>query len=415
MRSINLEIELERVCGDSKITAYLKDGEVRVEYSGLQIDRLIERLVVNRHYKYVPYITARICGVCSHAHFWASNLAIENALNIVVDEATAELRDVCNKLQMVENHLIHLAFLALPDYKNLELDAISTAIRVRELVKDALNIVCGRLSGPQPYMPGGFIKNISKSYINKAIKLVEELAPLTNKIVDYVIDKIDLPPARDPFPTYLALSSWPKESVPVKEPYVLASNNSNVPINKENYLNYFNEVKPGYSNSKACTFNNQVFFVGARARLLAKRYLDLSSDILEVLRSNPYSNVIAKALETRYLVNDIIDKLRNIADKVPKKALPQRKSGRGLSVVEAPRGLLIHYYEVEEERVVKANIITPTVMFSKHIEASAESIVKQLYNDKAETSIISRHVEMLVRSYDPCIPCAVHVVKVRGS
>jgi len=90
--------------------------------------------------------------------------------------------------------------------------------------------------------------------------------------------------------------------------------------------------------------------------------------------------------------------------------------GFGVGVVEAPRGLLIHYYELNPEmRVIKADIITPTVMFSKHIEVSSEALIKGLLasEEGRDESLVKRFVEALVRAYDPCIPCAVHVIKMK--
>lgn len=413
MTSYRLELELDRVAGESKVNVYLVNGEVRVEYASQLSERLLERLVVGREYRYAPYIVARICGVCSHAHFWASNLAIENALGIEVDEVTAELRDICNKLQIIENHLVHLIFLALPDYCELEPEVITKAIKVREIVKNALNTICGRLSSPQPYTPGGFIKEISRLHIEKTIKSIEESTPIVDEIIEYVLSRVNPPSVNDPSPIYLALSSFPEKSVPINGSYVLVSNEGYFNINEENYLNYFNEVKPSYSNSKACVFNGKIFFVGARARLLANKYVELDSELLEILRSNPYSNIVAKAIETRYLMRDITYRLRSICGRAPRRNTPSKKNGKGLSVIEAPRGLLIHYYEVDENGKIKsANIITPTVMFAKHVEAAAETLVRRLNNEGNETSTLTKYVEMLVRSYDPCIPCAVHVVKV---
>ncbi|MEM4622325.1 MAG: nickel-dependent hydrogenase large subunit, partial [Sulfolobales archaeon] len=91
-----------------------------------------------------------------------------------------------------------------------------------------------------------------------------------------------------------------------------------------------------------------------------------------------------------------------------------RGASAGLGVVEAPRGLLIHYYEVDKDlKVVKADIATPTVMNTEHVELSATSIAKELLAEGASDPTIQKYVEALVRAYDPCIPCAVHVVKVR--
>lgn len=412
MRDYRLEVELDRVAGESKITVYILRDEIKVEYSGLLGERLFERLVIGQDYRYVPYIVSRICGVCSHAHFWASNLAIENALGIEVDDATADLRDICNKLQIIENHVVHLVFLVAPDYQGLDQTMILNAVRAREIIKRALNILCGRLTGPQPYTPGGFTKELTSIHLEKTIGLIKEVSQLVNSIIDRFMSSLHLPPVRDSNNNYIALSTWPERSVPIKEPYILLSNDIIREIDSENYLEHFHEIRPGYSNSKICFLNNKAFFVGARARLLATRYIEINNELFELLSSNPYANIVAKALETRYLLGNVMSKLEGLRDKKPRKARGGLKKGYGLSMVEAPRGLLIHYYEVNEDgRILKANIITPTVLFSKHLEKSIEMVIRQLDLARYDASKTNKYIEMLVRSYDPCIPCAVHTIK----
>ncbi|MEM4717515.1 MAG: nickel-dependent hydrogenase large subunit [Desulfurococcaceae archaeon] len=412
MRDHRLEIELDRVAGDSKVTIYIGRDEIKVEYSGLLSERFFERLVIGHDYRHVPYIVSRICGVCSHAHFWASNLAIENALGIEVDEATANLRDVCNKLQIIENHVVHLVFLAMPDYKIPDQTTTLSAIRARDSIKKAIGILCGRLTGPQPYMPGGFTNKITSLDVEKVIKLVIEASHLIDLIIDKFMSIIHLPFIRDHNNNYIALSTWPVKSIPIKKPYVLLSNDNELVINEENYLDYFYELKPGYSNSKTCLLNKKVFFVGARARLLATKYIEINSELFELISNNPYSNLVAKALETRYLLGNVISTLEELCNRKPRRTRGNPKKGSGLSVVEAPRGLLIHYYDINEDgKVSRANIITPTVLFSKHLEKSIETVVSQLDLFRSDLNKATRYIEMLVRSYDPCIPCAVHIIK----
>lgn len=413
MKQGKLEVELYRVAGESKVTVYVGESGVRVEFSGLNSERLFEHLPRGRDYRLVPYIMSRICGVCSQAHFWASNLAIENALGIEVDEVTAEIRDVCNKLQIFENHLVHLFVMALPDYAEPGKEVVLRLLKARALALDALSALCGRITSPQSYQPGGFTKELASVHIERAIAAVENLENLADEILSSLVETIELSRLVDPSPDYVALSSWPEKSVPYSEPYILEGSLGSIRVTSENYTEYFREVKPGYSNSKVCTLSGRVFFVGARARLLARRYVQVDKPTLEAMESNPYGNLLAKIFEARYVLADVAQRLRGISGRTPRKTQPRVKSGRGLALVEAPRGLLLHYYEIGEDgRVAKVNVITPTVMFARHIEQSAEVLVRKLQEDGVDVSTVSSHVEKLVRSYDPCIPCAVHVVKV---
>ncbi|MFN3268576.1 MAG: nickel-dependent hydrogenase large subunit, partial [Zestosphaera sp.] len=83
--------EVMRVAGESEVLVMIDGENVKVEYDSIASPRSFEALVRGRKYWEVPYVVSRVCGVCSHAHFWASNLAIELALGIEVDRATALL------------------------------------------------------------------------------------------------------------------------------------------------------------------------------------------------------------------------------------------------------------------------------------------------------------------------------------
>lgn len=408
----SLKFELDRVAGESEVVVYLGHNGVDVQYVGLSSERLFERLVLKHEYWRVPFIASRICGLCSHAHFWASNLALESALGIEVDDSTAKLRDACNKLQIVENNLIHLAFLALPDYRRPTSEVVRSVLKVRKTVTNALDLISGRLSNPPPYAPGGFVADVGRWRIERAIRLINEVIPAVDSLVEYFISSIALHDLRDPSPHYLALALWPEKSVPVGEPYELLSSEGRVDVSVDNYGDLFVEGVREYSRARECTLGGRTFFVGARARMLARdassTYIDPA--VLESIKLNPYGNLLAKAFEIRTTIRNVEHNLRDCLDKRPRKVDPVRKKGRGLAIVEAPRGLLLHYYEVCDGIVEKADIITPTVMFTRHIETSAKALVSSLI-ESGRVADVPRYVEMLVRAYDPCIPCAVHVVR----
>ncbi|MEM3948507.1 MAG: nickel-dependent hydrogenase large subunit, partial [Zestosphaera sp.] len=169
--------EVDRVAGESELVVSIGDGSVRVEYSSVASPRSFETLVKGRKYEEVPYVVSRICGICSHAHFWASNLAVESALNISVDDVTAALRDACNKVQVVQNHLIHLAFLALPDYDTGDLAKgyLARLMRFNNALNNVLQLLGGRLTNPNVYLPGGFTTGVRSGHVGRALALLKDL------------------------------------------------------------------------------------------------------------------------------------------------------------------------------------------------------------------------------------------------
>ena len=71
------------------------------------------------------------------------------------------------------------------------------------------------------------------------------------------------------------------------------------------------------------------------------------------------------------------------------------------------RGLLFHHYELDERgRIATAKIVPPTSQNQAAIEADLASFAPSILG---ETHDVATHrLEMLIRSYDPCISCATH-------
>jgi F420-non-reducing hydrogenase large subunit len=77
--------------------------------------------------------------------------------------------------------------------------------------------------------------------------------------------------------------------------------------------------------------------------------------------------------------------------------------------VEAPRGVLIHDYQVDDNAIVQAaNFVVAT----QHNIASINSSIKQaatLLLGKSDTELLDG-VEFAIRCYDPCLSCSTHRV-----
>ncbi len=84
---------------------------------------------------------------------------------------------------------------------------------------------------------------------------------------------------------------------------------------------------------------------------------------------------------------------------------------RGVGILEAPRGTLIHDYTVDERGFIEqCNLIVATCQNSWAIDRSVEQAARGLVADGVLTEAAGNRIEMVIRSYDPCISCATHAI-----
>ncbi len=108
---------IARIEGHAGFVGKIVDGKVKD--ARLEIEqgaRLIEGILVGRHYEDAPLITARICGICPVIHNITALKALEAALGVRVGELTISLRKLLLYAQLIHSHGLHLFFLSLPDF-----------------------------------------------------------------------------------------------------------------------------------------------------------------------------------------------------------------------------------------------------------------------------------------------------------
>ncbi len=131
-------------------------------------------------------------------------------------------------------------------------------------------------------------------------------------------------------------------------------------------------------------------------------------------KRNPLFQNAAQAIEIMYCFEKIpalVDEILKYPEDPGITAYSSRE-GKGTGLVEAPRGLLIHHYEIKDGRIVFADIITPTAQNAEEIERYCFLAAQKLLNEGKEDQIRDR-LEMVVRAFDPCISCSAHLVEVR--
>jgi coenzyme F420-reducing hydrogenase alpha subunit len=154
-------------------------------------------------------------------------------------------------------------------------------------------------------------------------------------------------------------------------------------------------------------FNNNAELLSDTAKVIAKK-VGLAKGCC-----NPYMNTIAQLVECVHVVETsigMIDELLTAGLK-EEKIKSAGKAGKGSGCVEAPRGILFHSYEFDSKgRCVGGDICIPTNQNHANIQKDFEKLVPEIIDEGQDA--VRQKMEMLVRSYDPCISCSTHMLNV---
>jgi coenzyme F420-reducing hydrogenase alpha subunit len=170
----------------------------------------------------------------------------------------------------------------------------------------------------------------------------------------------------------------------------------------------------------ARTHDGRAYLLGPTARitLAADQLHPLAAEALaatglkDEIRVNIHRSIVARAVELLHAcaeARDLIDGYQPPSE--PRVAFTPRPGIAAWST-EAPRGLLHHRYEVDEQgHVTSARIVPPTSQNQGAIEADLAAFAPSILDlPHAEAT---RRLEMLIRAYDPCISCATHFLDLR--
>jgi len=413
---------LARVEGHGNIRISIKDGKVKVaKWEVVETPRFFEAMLVGKHWENAPYICGRICGICSIGHTLASIRAVENAFGITPSPQTEALRLLLKHMETLQSHILHLYFLAAPDFLGtgsvLPLvkshpEEVARALRLKLLANDACDLIGGRRLHPTRTVVGGFTMLPEK----------QQLAQIQQRLTECVPDLLA---AGALFKTF-SIPDFSRETefVSLKGediyPFIggdLVSTDG-VLKKEDEYREMTNEYcQPGFT-SKLSRLSRKSFAVGALARLnnnfalLHPKAREISEILgLSPVNHNPYMCNVAQLVECVHVVFDSLRLIETMLD-TPWQEVRQPvtiRKGVGVGAVEVPRGILYHYYEFDGQgKIKKADCVIPTSQNHANIHHDIDALARHYAKNGKKDQEIELLAEMLVRAYDPCISCSVH-------
>ncbi|MDX9913872.1 MAG: Ni/Fe hydrogenase subunit alpha, partial [Candidatus Moranbacteria bacterium] len=383
--------------------------------------RLIEGILIGRHYKDVPVIVQRICGICPVVHNLTAIKAMEKAMGVKISQETKDLRRLLEWGQIIHSHALHLFFLSLADLLDIDNDLkvvekypeeTKMAIRIREFGMEIVKVIGGRVIHPLTNEVGGFKKVPTNDEIKKLIQQGNEVLETAQKLGAFF--------AQFKFPEfereaeYVCLGKG--NDYAIYEGDIVSNKGLHIPVEK--FENNFHELqKPNEVVKKVETLNKNSYMIGAIARinnnasyLKPKAEMYLESLGYSLPDYNSFHNVIYQMVEVIHAIEESINTLKLLENKDLSKAITgnyEVKEGIGVAAVEAPRGTLYYHIDIDQNGYVKnANIITPTAQSLAHLEMDIALYLKDIVDLPEEKR--TQRLRGFIRAYDPCISCAVH-------
>ncbi len=88
------------------------------------------------------------------------------------------------------------------------------------------------------------------------------------------------------------------------------------------------------------------------------------------------------------------------------------RRSEGIGIIEAPRGTLIHHYQVDEkDRITRCNLIVSTTHNNEAMNQAVRWVANKVIDGEPKVSeAMLNQVEVAIRAYDPCLSCATHAM-----
>jgi F420-non-reducing hydrogenase large subunit len=434
-----------RIEGHAKVHIDIgDDGKVGAATLHVLEFRGFERFVQGMQAELMPTITTRICGTCPHAHHLVAAKCLDAMFSAPPPKAALLLRQILNCGSMIHSHAIHFFALAGPDLflgsspvakRNLmgllevAPELAKKALRLRSIGQMMVEIVGGRGTHPVTAVAGGMSYALTtenratlKGLVSEALELAKLVLDAGKKalLADATLLK-RLPLSTNDMGTVQGkVLDLYDGTLRVRRP----DGSTLLEFGAADYAKHMVEEALPHSYGKQVMLKGadgktQSYRVGPLARLNCAEttgtpLADAALAEFKATCGDPSAETVAahwaRLVELLHCVEKAGALLADDAVVSPEvRTAPGALNRHAVAHVEAPRGVLIHDYEVDANAVVQsANFVVAT----QHNIASINTSLKDaagLMLDKSDTELLDG-VEFAIRCYDPCLSCSTHRV-----
>jgi NAD-reducing hydrogenase large subunit len=448
MKKITID-PVTRIEGHAKIDIYL-DDEGRVSDTHFHVTQVrgFEKFTEGRPFYEMPSITARICGICPVSHLLASAKACDAIMAVVPPEGGFKLRELIHCAQFVQSHALSFFHLSAPDLL-LGFDSDPARRNVFGLIEECPDMALAGVSlrkfgqeiieglakervHPSWIVPGGVnapltaeLRDRILAGLPKARATAEHTLEFFKSVMDRFAEEIcnfgTEPTMHAGMVDENGGLQWYEGRLKFKdaEGQTLASN-----VKARDYAKWIGEaaLRDSYLKApyyKPLGYPAGIYRVGPLARLnvadacgtpAADRELAEFRQRCGKVAHSSFHYHYARLIELLHGIEKIEMLLHDpaILD-THVRAHASVNSLEGVGMIEAPRGVLIHHYKVDEQGAITwANLIVATGHNNLAINHGVKQVAQHFVDGAHFKEGMLNRVSALVRAYDPCLSCSTH-------
>jgi NAD-reducing hydrogenase large subunit len=437
---------ITRIEGHAKITIKLDDaGEVSEAHMHVTQVRGFEKFVEGRPFHEMPGLMARICGICPVSHLIASAKACDELMAVTIPPAASSLRQIVNLAQIAQSHALSFFYLSAPDLL-LGMDAEAGSrnlfglaeanpqlardgVRLRQIGQTIIEILGGKRIHPDWVIAGGVSEALTPEKRAQILAMLPDGITLAQRTLNWYKTTLggfaDEIAAFANFPTMFMSLTNADESLEFYDGDMrwIAPDGGIVVdgVKPDDYDQYIGEAVEAHTYLKSPYFRplgypDGIYRVGPLARLSIARtagtpLADAEMEGFRALdRNSSFHFHYARLIEILYCfekIEALLNRPEILDEHVRAYAAPNRHSGVGVS--EAPRGTLLHHYEIDDDGLIsRANLIIATGHNNLAMNQGVKQVAQQYVDgSKLQEGMLNR-VEAVIRCFDPCLSCASH-------
>lgn len=442
---------VSRVEGHGKVTILLDDNnkvhQVRlhiVEFRGF------ERFIQGRPYWEVPVMVQRLCGICPVSH----HLAASKALDVIVNgghlTATAEkMRRLMHYGQMLQSHALHFFHLSSPDLlfgfdsdvakRNVVgvaaeyPDIAKKGILLRKYGQEVIRMTAGKRVHGTGSVPGGVNKSLSPEDREALLKDAYQMVAWSRDAVA-IIKRLHMqnPALYDSFGSFrsniMGLVA-PDGSLDLYDGALQVRDADGKIISHVAAKDYDKLIEEGVKSWSYMKFpylrdigmETGWYKVGPLARIqnctsIPTPFAEAERrEFVEYAGGKMFHATLAyhwaRMIEMLFAAEVIKDLLHDDDIMGSDLTMSGPRGREGVGIIEAPRGTLIHHYQVgDDDLVTMANLIVSTTHNNQAMNTAVRQVAKEYLDGRELTEGLLNHIEIAIRAFDPCLSCATHAL-----
>lgn len=450
-----------RVEGHGKVTIHLDEqNKVKDSFFHIVEFRGFERFIQGHPYWEAPVLVQRLCGICPVSHHLAAAKAIDQIVGLEPEDLSLpaqKIRKLLHFGQIFQSHALHFFYLASPDLlfghdaAPSKRNVVNVAIEFPELAKkgilmrkfgqEIIKMIAGKRIHGISATPGGVHKKISvreRDYFldSKEIPSIDAMINWSKEIIDFIkiyhgknkkwLDEFAAYPSGhlglvDKKTGFLELYDGNLRAIDALGNITLDDiadddyqQHFYEGVEKWSYLKFpylkhlgnkkgWNRVGPlarinvcdGISTSLA-EQERLEFMAAGQGKTNNKTMYSHWARLIELLHS-------AEMMKKLLLDDDIL------SNDLTRRG---KRRNEGIGIIEAPRGTLIHHYEVDDkDRITRCNLIVSTTHNNEPMNQAVKWVANNVISGTPKvTESMLNQVEVAIRAYDPCLSCATHAL-----